>query len=546
MRPREDVAGTGQFGDREQTRGLLAAMLSVTSDLDLDVTLRTIVESAVDLVGARYGALGVRGPGRDLIEFIHHGMDPDTAREIGRLPSGRGVLGQLIDDPRLLRLDRLADHPASVGFPDHHPDMTTFLGVPIEVRQTVFGNLYLTEKKNGQLFTEEDETIVRALASAAGIAIENARLFEQSRARLTWIQATSDIGTELLSGARTDEVLALVARRALDLSGASSAFILVPEDADVPPTEVKTLIVTTAAGHETPAAVGTGVSVDGSVAGLAFTAGVSVMRDRYDFEGPGPIGRLGPVLAAPLRAGDTVTDVLVALRAEGAAPFTGDDLTLISGFADQAALALRLAESTRQSNELRVLSDRDRIARDLHDHVIQRIFAAGLSLQGILARVRSDDVRQRLNTVVDDLQEVVRDIRTTVFDLHHASTTRLRQRIDEAIDQLTETDSVLTVVHTSGALSVVDTVLADHTVAVVRELTSNAVRHAKATTISVTVTVDDVLTVQVDDDGVGLSLDLTTSGLANIGVRADEYGGDLVVGPGSGAGTSVRWRVPLP
>lgn len=533
---------------REQTEGLLEAMLAVTSGLDLEMTLRSIVVAAVRLVDARYGALGVRGQGHELSAFIHHGVDIDTAAAIGPLPTGRGVLGQLIDDPRVLRLERLSDHPASVGFPAHHPAMTTFLGVPIRVRDSIFGNLYLTEKADGRSFTQDDETIIEALASAAGIAIENARLYEESQARFAWIQATLDIGTELLSGARTEDVLGMVARRALDLSGADLAFIAVPDDAELEPGDVDTLVVTTAEGQGASAMIGAEIPVEGSTAGAAYAGRVALHRDQHDFVPPGESADYGPVLVSPLRAGDTVTGVLVALRVAGGAPFTPDDLPPISGFADQAALALQMAESTHRMNELHVLSERDRIARDLHDHVIQRIFAAGLSLQSTLARAKSEDVRRRLVTVVDDLQDVVQDIRSTIFDLQStsASTTRLRQRIDDAIDKLTEHTALRTIVRMSGPLSVVDDTLAEHAVAVVRETTSNTVRHARAATLAVTVSVDDSLTVDVVDDGVGLPGDITPSGLCNLEARARECGGDMTVRvPDDGHGTRITWRVPL-
>ena len=185
---------------RDRLDGLVEAMLVVTSGLELDETLRTIVHTAIDLVDAEYGALGVRGHGHELVEFISEGIDEAMRDKIGHLPEGRGVLGVLIDDPKPIRLDNISHHAASVGFPPNHPPMRTFLGVPVRIRDEVFGNLYLTEKAGGQPFSEDDEVLVQALAAAAGIAIENARLYEQSKIRQSWIEATRDIGTELLSG----------------------------------------------------------------------------------------------------------------------------------------------------------------------------------------------------------------------------------------------------------------------------------------------------------------------------------------------------------
>ena len=213
---------------RDRLDGLVEAMLVVTSDLDLDTTLRTIVHTAIELVDARYGALGVRGSGHDLLAFIYEGIDENERERIGHLPEGRGVLGVLIDDPKPIRLDDIAQHPASVGFPANHPPMRAFLGVPVRIRDEVFGNLYLTEKANGQPFSEDDEVLVKALAAAAGIAIENARLYEQSRARQSWIEATRDIATELLSGADPATVFRLIADKALKLTEAQATLVAVP------------------------------------------------------------------------------------------------------------------------------------------------------------------------------------------------------------------------------------------------------------------------------------------------------------------------------
>ncbi|MGV0602735.1 GAF domain-containing protein, partial [Mycolicibacterium pulveris] len=184
---------------RDRMDGLVEAMLMVTSGLELDQTLNKIVRTAADLVDARYGALGVRGHGHELVEFVYTGIDEELRGKIGHLPEGRGVLGVLIDDPKPIRLDNIAHHAASVGFPPHHPPMRTFLGVPVRIRDEVFGNLYLTEKAGGQPFSEDDEVLVQSLANAAGIAIDNARLYESAKTRQAWILATRDIGSELLA-----------------------------------------------------------------------------------------------------------------------------------------------------------------------------------------------------------------------------------------------------------------------------------------------------------------------------------------------------------
>ncbi|MDJ0467201.1 sensor histidine kinase [Rhodococcoides fascians] len=540
----------GRIADaRIQADGLLDAMLVITSGLDLEVTLRSIVESAVKLVDAQYGALGVRGEGHGLSAFINYGMDEDTRIAIGPLPTGRGVLGLLIDQPKVLRLDDLSSHPESVGFPPNHPPMKTFLGVPIRVRDEIFGNLYLTEKKNGKQFTEDDEVVTKALASAAGIAIENSRLYEESRVRQAWMEATRDIGTELLAGTDLDEVLRMVSRKALHLTGADATFIAAPADADQPFEDVTQLVVTVSEGVGADRMVGAVIPIEGSSSGVAFRRRTALRKERLEYAAKGLGTEFGPALISPLRVADGVSGVLVVLRENGRRAFDDSQLELVSNFADQAALVMQMADSSRRMHELEVLSDRDRIARDLHDHVIQRIFAAGLALQSTLQRTESDDVRQRLARTIDDLQDTVQDIRTTIFDLQSTShsATRLRQRINAAVLELTENVSVRAVVRMFGPLSVIDTKLADHAVAVVREAVSNVVHHAQGDTVTVTLSVGNELEIVVSDNGIGMPDDITASGLSNLDARAAECGGTMTVCPGaSGSGTDLTWAVPLP
>ena len=249
----------------------------------------------------------------------------------------------------------------------------------------------------------------------------------------------------------------------------------------------------------------------------------------------------------PLRATDAVAGVLVALRPVGAQPFTDEQLDMMAAFADQAALAWQLASTQRQMRELDILTDRDRIARDLHDHVIQRLFAVGLTLQGTIPRARVPEVKQRLSDCVDDLQEVIQEIRTAIFDLHGASSgvTRLRQRLDEAIAQFAASE-LRTTVQYVGPLSVVDAALADHAEAVVREAVSNAVRHADATTLTINVVVEDELCIEVIDNGQGISDDITGSGLTNLRQRAQDAGGTFTLESAAEGGTVLRWCAPLP
>jgi len=363
---------------------LLEAIITVGSELSLPVVLRRIVETATELVHARYGALGILDEtGTSLSEFLTIGVDEESARAIGPPPSGHGILGLLIVDPRPIRLPDLTAHPDSFGFPPNHPPMTTFLGVPIHVRGQVFGNLYLTEKEGGAEFTDTDEELASGLAAAAGVAVENARLH----------------------------------------------------------------------------------------------------------------ARVG---------------------------------------------------------ELRVVEDRERIARDLHDTVIQRLFATGLALQGAAARAGDPEMVERLQQAVEDLDDTVRHIRTTIFELQRQRIPgrSIRQEVLDLIGEAAEPAGIQHVVRFDGPidLAVPDDV-ADQLVAVVREAVTNVVKHASATTVNVElVLTEDHLQLTVVDDGVGLPevRDGDGHGLRNLAARAERLGGEMVVEKAPGGGTSLTWRVPIP
>lgn len=531
---------------RDRLDGLVEAMLAVTSDLDLNTTLRTIVRTAINLVDARYGALGVRGSGPDLAAFIYEGIDEETRERIGHLPEGRGVLGVLIHDPQRIRLDDIAQHPSSVGFPPNHPPMSSFLGVPVRIRNEVFGNLYLTEKANGQTFSEDDEVLVEALAAAAGIAIENARLYEQSRARQAWIAATRDIATELLSGTEPAAVFRLVSDEALKLSEARLTFVAIPVDEGTAMPETTELLLTEMSGDLPEFTEPPTVSIRATHVGDVFLSRSPRRFEQLELKVGGVQIEPGPALVLPLRVSDKVAGVLVAMRSSRAMPFTKDQEEVMAVFADQAALAWQLATAQRAARELDVISDRDRIARDLHEHVIQRLFGLGLALQATIPRARSSEIQQRLSEYVDDLQNIIGDIRTTIFDLHGPATgmARLRQRLDEIIAQYSnETLHIAT--QFVGPLSVVSHSLAEHAEAVVREAVINAVRHAHATQLNVIVKVEDGLSIEVSDDGRGMSERTKRSGLMNMRYRAQNVQGTFSIDTPESGGTVLHWTAPL-
>ncbi|CAJ1496786.1 GAF domain-containing sensor histidine kinase [[Mycobacterium] burgundiense] len=511
--------------------GLVDALLAVTSDLDLEQTLQTIVHTAMRLVDARYGALGVASTEslHRLERFLHEGIDEETRRLIGPLPSGQGVLGVLFHTTEPVRIEDLSQHPASVGFPPHHPPMRSFLGVPIRTRDQVFGNLYLTEKHGGREFSADDEVLVQALAAAAGIAIENARLYQAARTRQEWIKATRDISTNLLAGQDPAEVHRQIVEATVRLTGGAFGALLIP-------TADHALTVTASTREDL---VGRAMPISGGAIGRAFTEQKPLRINDFNELGAG-----STALVLPMREHDTVSGVLLCV-ADGPTGNADDQLAMMAAFADQCGLALELATAQRRMRELDLLSDRDRIARDLHDHVIQRLFAVGLSLQGAQS-ADPEDTSARISGALDDLQQVVQEIRTAIFDLHGGSVTRLRQRLEQAVAQMTTDSPVRATLHISGPLSVIEAGLADHAEAVVREAVSNTVRHAGASAVTVTIEVADNLTVTVTDNGGGFPEVTTRSGLANLAARARECAGALELGPAAGGGARLVWSVPLP
>ncbi len=529
--------------------GLVEAMLEVGSGLELRPTLKRIVGVARKLVHARYGALGVLAPGGGLAEFLCEGFDERVCQAIGGMPTGRGLLGVVPARAAPLRLDELSAHPAAEGFPEHHPALRSLLSVPVLVRDEVFGVLHLSEKEDGAAFTEADEVVLQALAAAAGIAVENARRYEELRARERWREAAAEIRSALLVATDSKEVLNLIAARARDLAEADYAFIALADDPELPAEEVPELVVRVCAGLDAGALTGRAIPIQGSTCGEVFRgkAPRRVPALTYDLA-TGTGAAFGAALVLPLRAGDSVTGVLAALRARGGRPFGPELLPLMASFADQAALALQLAGDQRRQRELDLLADRERIARDLHDHVIQRVFAIGLSLQSTQQRSRSPEIQVRIGEIVDELQELVRVIRTAIFDLHDGAQGggQLRKRLHEVIAELTGDAGLRSTVRMSGPLSVVPAALADHAEAVVREAVSNVVRHARATTVNLTVSVADDLAIVVTDNGVGIPDSAARSGLHNLVQRADAAGGRMAVTKVWDGGTRLAWSAPLP
>ncbi|WP_411080110.1 GAF domain-containing protein [Streptomyces sp. cmx-18-6] len=540
-------------GTRDRLNGLLDAVMSVGRELDLPQVLRGIVESAVSLVDAEYGALGVVGSDQKLAEFLPIGIGDEVRRQIGGLPSGHGLLGELIRHPEPLRLAELADHPASSGFPPHHPAMHSFLGVPIRVRDEVFGNLYLTEKRGAADFDTEDEAVVSTLAVAAGIAIENARLYEEGRLRARWLAASSDFTSALLSGSAESEVLEGMLEQAVAIAGADlGVFHLIG-----PAGEVKGSL---ALGEGAEAHRGVvlpssrGMLADAALAQDGLVTVADVSADPRVTVRPERWAGFGPAVAVGVGTKEKLSGVLILARLRDRPTFVSAEVAALPAFAGQAALALELADRRRDSERMSLLADRDRIARDLHDLAIQRLFATGMTLQSARPLVEHPEAAERLGRAIDDLDSTIKIIRSTIFGLreHEAPgrAPKLRSRVVQAVDAAAPALGFTPALRMEGLIDTdVPRTVADQVIPVVGEALSNVARHARAGRAEVSVVADaGVLTVTVGDDGVGLAADDGgRGGLRNLTERAERLGGALSVAakPYPQSGTVLEWRVPL-
>lgn len=527
---------------------LARALIDIADGLDLGNTLDRALTAALELTGARYGALGVLDGYGGLSEFRFEGMSDEEADAIGTLPRGRGLLGHLVVNPEPLRLAHLAEHPAATGFPDGHPAMDSFLGVPIRAGGTVFGNLYLTEKEGG--FDAADEDCVMALASAAGVAVHNAQLFEAARLGAQWQAAAAEMANAALRGDDGGTVLELLAQHAREVTSADIALVASPiqgelmvevvvADDPVDPERAQSICETLSRhAKDNP-------EMDACLDGLDTAVLSDVQFDWTD----------GPVTATQMACFPVTTDTrnvatlgLVWLGPE--AVVTPDALAAVQGMAVQAAVSLTMDSARVTEQKLLVFRDRDRIARDLHDLVVQRLFAGGVSLR-VLGRTGDlpDEARERIDDVGRELDATIAQIRSTIFNLKEGftGTWQVSDRLEAEAERMTAALGFTPALHVDAELTTLDAedILAD-TVAVVREALSNVARHSGATRADVRVWFrDGWYGVEVSDDGVGLGDSARRSGVANLADRAQERGGTCELRDGVGGGTVLTWTVPL-
>jgi len=537
-------------GAHDRLRGLLRANQSIISNLALEVVLQRIAEAACELLEAKYGALGVLSPdGHGLEQFIHVGIDQETVDRIGDLPQGKGVLGALIvENPEPIRLHDLGDDIRSVGFPAGHPPMHSFLGVPITIRGEVFGNLYLTERRTGD-FTEADVELASALAATAAVAIDNARLFEDAGRRQEWSQAAADVAVKMVT-APGEDALRSVAVQVHRLARAEVVTLVLPEPGG------DSLAVAVAAG--TNAEI-----LEGRAYPRANTVSDEVLETGKPILAAGPEERLGqtvylrdvmpigPVMVLPLAGAESARGTLVVGRRNGDRQFSQTELELATAFANQAAVALELSESRQDKERMQLFEDRDRIARDLHDHVIQQLFASGLTLQGISMGMNDPVRADRIDQVVGNLDLAIQQIRNSIFELRdHVGPqgTGVRAAVLELASGLAPVLGFDPEVRFAGPVdTLVDKALSEDVVAVIREALTNVAKHSGASSAEISLTGSaERIELRIADDGHGIGESTRRSGLDNLATRAGRRMGSFSLGcQADGSGTVLLWVAPL-
>ncbi|WP_338682258.1 GAF domain-containing protein [Streptomyces acidiscabies] len=531
---------------RDRVQSLLQAVLDVGRGLELSQVLHRVVEAAVTLADAEYGALGVIGEDRNLSAFVPVGMSDEIQERIGPLPRGHGLLGTLIQCPEPVRTADVAGHPDFRGFPEHHPPMRSFLGVPIRVRDEVFGNLYLTNRRGAPEFDAEDEAVVSALAVAAGVAIDNARLYEDARRRETWLAAAAEITSALLADRPQTEVLRMVTRHALRNVSADLGAVLVRADG------AQVLRTAVAVGEGAELFAGLRPLPRAGPLAAAFTGCGAVVVDDLSRElRAGEELGLGAAVLVPLGAAGPARGVLLLARGKGRASFGTAETGPLVGFAAQAAVGIELAERRKHARRTATEEERERVMDDLHDVAVQRLFALGMGLEALRRLVRyPPEAVERLTRLVDDVDTTIKLISSAVLRLRlreQPGVSTLWARVAATVEQAAGPLGLTPVLRMEGIPDgATPGPVADQVTGVLTEALDNVARHARARSVDVhLVAGDGMLAVDVTDDGTGIPEGVVLGGLADLEVRAAALGGGLVLETPPGGGTRLRWRVPL-
>lgn len=532
----------------------------LASELDVDALLQRIADLSREVIGASYGAVGVLDEAGALKRFVYSGIDEETAKKIGDLPRGRGLLGAVVREGRPLRVTEISEHRSSYGFPPNHPPMHTFLGVPIIVRGRIFGRLYLTEKHGAAEFTKDDERIALTLASQAGVAIENANLYDEIRARsqqlarlIEELSSVERVGDLLISGGSLDELLRSVVEEACRLTGASRSTLALLDGA------TEELVVSQAVGSVSDELIGTRLAPGSSKADAVMkrTTGEVVDDLAADDEVHEDTIRLlgNPSRGAfvPLIVGSRGIGSLACYDRLDGRPFSSDDLVVMQMLANQAAIAIENDRLTEALRDMAVLEERERISKELHDGVIQSIYSVGLSLQGSISMLERDPAlsKQRIDESIAELDNVVRDVRSYIFELRPKMVEELG--LAHAVRELARDFEVNSLAHTTVRLEddACDRLREEqhtHVIQVVREILSNIARHARASEVVVScASDDDEVALEILDDGVGFDPEAVSRGhgLSNMEERARKLGGKIEIEPREYRGTRHLLRVPV-
>jgi signal transduction histidine kinase len=544
----DPTAETPEFTD-VRLQKLIEANHTIVAELSLDALLRRVLELAREIANAQFAALGVAGSDGHLGQFLHCGMDAAMVAAIPSLPKGLGLLGALFESPEPIRLQTLADDPRSCGLPVGHPPVNSFLGVPIRSASSFYGSLYLGNRIGRSDFSAEDQDLVTALAATASIAIENARLHDQSQRRQEWLLASAEVSHRLLASTDQGPVLTNIAASVRRLTRADAVGILLPA-----PGDPEQLVMEVVDGVGIQGLKGLRLPSEGSEVQQAMTdARTRVLQgfqQRIDaIPALADIPTIRHVVVLPLQGSRGARGAIVAVRMVDVA-FSSTDLELAEGFVSQAGLALELADARSNHQRVAMLEDRARIARDLHDQVVQKVFAAGLTLQGTATMVHDPHLRHRLISAIANLDHTSRTIRTSIFELQEPNLpgVSVRSRVMDVLAEMTAVLGFAPMLSFEGPLdTMVDEPLSTEVEAVLRESLTNAAKHSAASAVAVAlVTADGQLTVTVSDNGVGLRRSARRSGLSNLRDRAERRGGRLDLEQPGGSGLLLRWSIPLP
>jgi len=534
---------------RDRKDKLLDAGLTLASELSLPLVLQRIVDLAAEVTDARYGALGVIGDDGQLTEFVTTGVTSAQRKAIGALPHGRGLLGYVISHPKPLRVPDISAHSASVGFPRHHPKMTSFVGTPVRAMGKVYGNIYLAEKRDADEFTADDEKSLVVLAAQAGAAIANASLYEEMRQRQRWLDALRGIATEILAGTRAESLLTRIADSARELADAQTATIVTTTST---PDE---LVVAAAAGKYAASLRGLRVPASDSISGEVMRTGrplvfIDASLERKAYPPMLRAARNGPAIFAPLHVQGRATGTVMVANQKGGRVFNEYSVRMVETFADQASVAIEYGRAQADQQRLGLMDERERIAKELHDGIIQSLFAVGMGLQATALMSGSPDVVGRIDSAVNELDHVIRDLRSYIFGLQPGvlADRRLDQALRALAEDVSRRSGIQVDVKVDPEAAPALSAQSHEIVQLTREALSNVTRHARAGRASISLERRNgmaILTIRDDGTGFDPAAGARGSGLRNMRARATAMDGRLRVITAPGKGTRLVLSVPM-